>query len=113
VYTYDRYRKPPPKRESRSVHKSNQRAGACSKKYDCKIRIALERDVLSGQWESKVLFGAYNHKPSADPSAYPSYRIAALDLDISAQIDRLSSSGLNNTQILAVIRRKKPTVLLS
>ena len=69
--------------------------------------------MLSGQWESKVLFGAHNHKPSADPSAHPSYRIAALDSDISTQIDRLSSSGLNNTQILAVIRREKPTVLLS
>ena len=68
--------------------------------------------MLSGQWESKVLFGAHNHKPSADPSAYPSYRITALDLDTCAQIDQLSSSGLNNTQILTVIRRKKPAVLL-
>ena len=113
VYAYDRYRKPPPKRESRSVHESKERKGTRSKKCDCKIRVALEKDMLSGQWESRVLQGAHNHKPLADPSAHPSYRIAALDSDISAQIDKLSSSGLNNTQILAVIRRKKPTVLLS
>ena len=55
VYAYDRYRKPPPKRESRSVHESKERTGARSKKCDCKMRVALVKDMLSGQWESKVL----------------------------------------------------------
>ena len=71
VYACDRYGKPPPKRESRSVHKSKERKGTRSKKCDCKMRVALEKDMLSGQWESRVLQGAHNHEPSADPSAHP------------------------------------------
>jgi hypothetical protein len=60
----------------------------------------------------KLVKGAHNHERSADPSAHPAYRIAALDSEIYTQVENLSSAGLNNAQILAVIRREKPEVVL-
>ena len=60
-----------------------------------------------------MIKGSYNYDASADPSAYPTYRIAALDFRIVTEIESLTFSGLNNSQILAVIRRSNPSVLLA
>ena len=60
-----------------------------------------------------MIEGSHNHDASADPSAHLPYRIAALDSRIVTEIKSLTLSGLNNSQILAVIRRSNPSVLLA
>ena len=77
------------------------------------MKVALKLDKIAEQWRLDVTERAHNHKASADPSAHPAYRIAALDSKISAQIESLALSGLNNVQILAVVRRDQPSVVLS
>ena len=77
------------------------------------MKVVLKRDISSGQWELVVLEGVHNHEPSAAPAAHPAYRIAALDSATTTQVENLALAGLNNSQILAVIRREKPTVILS
>jgi hypothetical protein len=44
------------------------------------MKVALRLDKITEQWQLEVLEGAHNHEASADPSAYPAYRIAALVL---------------------------------
>jgi hypothetical protein len=51
-----------------------------------------------------VIQGIYNYEASADPTTYPVYRRAALDAEIHIRVENLALSGLDNTQILAVIR---------
>ena len=76
--------------------------------------VALKKDMISGQWELQVLEGSHNHSASADLSAYPAHRIAALDSKIIGQIESLVCSGLSNSQILAVIRHENgPSILLA
>ena len=60
-----------------------------------------------------MIEGSYNHNASIDPSAYPVYRITTLDSRIVTEIKSLILSGLNNSQILAMIRRSNPSVLLA
>ena len=55
-----------------------------------------------------MLEGIYNHGPSIDVSAHPTYRTAALDPDAITQINTLSSAGLGPAQILSVIRKQFP-----
>lgn len=112
VYTCDRYGKGQD-RKNPNLHESKQRKGSRSKKCDCKMKIALKKDVTLEQWQLMVIGGAHNYGPSAAPSAHPAYRIAALEPRVKAQIKELVATGLNNAQILATIRRKEPTVLLS
>ena len=68
------------------------------------MKIALRHDKISEQWEVEVIKGSHNYKASADPSAHPVYRLAALDAQVNAQIESLVLFSLNNAQILAVIR---------
>jgi hypothetical protein len=96
-----------------AIHEKRQRPGSRSKKCGCKMKIALKKDMNSGNWESQVIEGSHNHDASADASAYPAHRIAALDPQIVIQIESLTCSGLSNAQILAVIRHERPTVLLA
>jgi hypothetical protein len=76
------------------------------------MRVILKKDLISGQWELKVIEGSHNHPASADPSAHPAHRIAALDPAIQAQIETLVCSGLSNAQTLSVIRHQHGTKVL-
>jgi len=96
VMTCDRFGKVEATREANTVHSSKQRKGSRSKKCDCKMKVFIQRDEQSGQWELKVYEGSHNHGPSADISAHPQYRIAALDPEVHDQINNLVLSGLNN-----------------
>ena len=96
VFVCDRYGEPESKPKNAHIHKSKRRLGSHSKKCDCRIKVALRLDKITEQWQLEVLEGAHNYKASADPFAYPAYRIAALDLSVYAQIESLALSGLNN-----------------
>jgi hypothetical protein len=113
VYACDRYGKPEAKAKNPDLHDSKKRAGSRSKKCGCQMRVALKKDQITGSWQLEVLKGAHNHNASADPSAHPTYRIAALDPAIRAQIESLAVSGLGNAQILAVLHHQHPEVILS
>ena len=76
------------------------------------MKVALERDNILEHWQVKVIVGVHNHEPSADPSAYFTYRITALDPQTTAQIKSLVLSGLNNAQILTVVRQNDPSAIL-
>ena len=81
------------------------------------MKVALERDDISEHWQVKVIIGAHNHEPpadpSADPSAYLAYRITALDPQTSAKIESLVHYGLNNAWILFAVRQYDPSANLS
>ena len=63
------------------------------------MKVALKLDQITQQWELEVIEGSHNHDASADPSAHLPYRIAALDSRIITEIESLTLSGLNNSQI--------------
>ena len=113
VYICDRYGKPESKPKNPDIHESKRRAGSRSKKCNCQMKVALRQDKITEHWQLEVIQGAHNHEASADPSAHPAYRIAALDPQVNTQIESLTLSGLNNAQILAVVRRGNPSVILS
>jgi len=112
VYACDRYSKPQARAKNPDIHESKQWKGSRSKKCNCQMKVALKRDEISGSWELEVIQGLHNYEASADPTAHPAYRIAALDPRIYAQVENLALSGLNNAQILAVIYRESLSVLL-
>ena len=60
------------------------------------MRVALKKDLISGQWELQILEGSHNYLVSANLSAYPAHRIAALDPVVIVQIESLVCSGLSN-----------------
>lgn len=95
VYTCDRYGKAQSRPKNLELHESKRRE-ARSKKCDCRMKVALEKDELSNQWELVILEGSHNHEPSTAPAAHPAYRIAALDPQVYAQVERLALAGLNN-----------------
>jgi hypothetical protein len=113
IYACDQAGKPQARAKNPNIHESKRREGSCSKKCDCQMKVALKLDQITQQWELEVIEGSYNHNASADPSAHPAYRIAALDSRIVTEIESLTLSGLNNSQILAVICRSNPSVLLA
>jgi hypothetical protein len=113
VFVYDRFGKPESKPKNIDIHESKRRPGSRSKKCDCRMKVALRLDKITEQWYLEVVEGSHNHEASADPSAHPNYRVAALDSQVSAQIESLALSGLNNAQILGVIRRQHSAVVLS
>jgi hypothetical protein len=112
VYACDRYGKPQTSGKKPNIHESKQREGR-TKKCDCKMRIALEKDMISGQWELVILEGSHNHESSAAPSAHPAYRIAALDNSTRVQIENLALAGLSTQQILSVLRQEKSSIILA
>ena len=113
IYACDRYGKPQSKPKNPAIHDSKRREGSRSKKCDCQMKLAIERDETTGKWEVVILEGIHNHEPSAAPAAHPAHRIAALGPDTHAQVERLALAGLNNAQILAVVRQESPSILLS
>ena len=113
IYACDRSGKPPSKKKATNIDESRRRKGVATKKYDCKMRVALKKDNISGQWELHVLEGNHNHEPSADPAAHPAHRNTALDPSVTAQIDNYIHCGLSTAQILITIRREHPSIILA
>ena len=106
IYACDREGKGDSRAKNPNIHEQRRRQGTRSKKCGCKMRIALKRDLISGQWEVQIIEGSHNHLASADPSAHPAHRLAALSSEIKAYIESLVCSGLSNAQILGIIRQK-------
>ena len=112
IYACDRGGKAQSRPKNPNIHPDRQRKGSRSKKCGCDMRVALKKDLISSQWELHILDGIHNHPASADPSAHPAHRIAALDPTIIVQIESLVCSGLSNAQILAVIRHEHSRIVL-
>jgi hypothetical protein len=113
VYACDRAGNYQSKGKNPDTHKSKQRHRTGSKKCDCKMRVALQLDDISGSWKVKVLEPAHNHGPSAAPSAHPAHRLASINPSICAKIKTFASAGLGNAQILSAIRQEYPATLLA
>lgn len=112
VFACDRMGKYNSKGKDLGLHKSRQRNGTGSKKCGCLMRVEIRLDTLSGQWILRVLEGAHNHGPSADPTAHPAHRTAAITPATRAEIGRLSLSGLTTSQILSTLRTSDSTIPL-
>ena len=95
VYACDRSGKAEdgPRARAANIHLSKRRSGK-TKKCGCRIKVAFKKDLISGSWTLSILEGTYNHESSADPTAHPTYRVAALDSNVIAQIKTLSAAGL-------------------
>ena len=113
IYTCDRAGKYDPKGKDPNTHESKQRTKTGTKKCDCRMRVSLSLDNISGNWGLKVLEAIYNHGRSTDPMAYPAHRIALIGPEIHARIDSFAKAGLSIAQILTAIRQESPGVLLS
>jgi hypothetical protein len=111
TYVCDRFGKPQASR-NKEVDPSKKRKNTGSKKCDCKMKIALKRDDISGYWELSVVEGSHNHSASL-ASAHPAHRLAALDPIVTAKIDALAVSGLTVSQILTLLRKDYSTLLLN
>ncbi len=96
IYTCNRYSKLVARLKNPDLYDSKRRTGSRSKKYDYQIKVALIKDKITGSQQLQVLKGDHNHNASTDPSAYPMYRITALDPIIRAQIESLAVSRLRN-----------------
>jgi hypothetical protein len=94
VFTYNRFGKLQ-QRDNTIIYNLKKRKGSRSKKCNCRIKLALKLDSISGHWQVNILKGVHNYKSSADPSAHPTYRIATLDSQIHTKIKALASTGLN------------------
>ena len=105
IYTYDRAGKYDPKGKDPNTHESKQRTKTGTKKCDCRMRVSLSLDDISGNWGLKVLEATHNHGRSADPTAHPAHRIALIRPEIRARIDSFTKAGLSTAQILTAIRQ--------
>ena len=112
VFTCDRGGKYDAKGRDPAVHKSKQRASTGSKKCGCLMMVELRLDHLSGNWILKVLEGAHNHVAVTHVTAHSVHRNSALTTEVRAQIDILSQSGLNPSQILTILRKTTPEIPL-
>ncbi|PSS08718.1 hypothetical protein M430DRAFT_69958 [Amorphotheca resinae ATCC 22711] len=92
---------------------SKQRLSTSLKKSRCKMGVELRLDHISGNWSLSVLEATHNHDRSADPKAYPAYRIAALKPNAYAAISTLGRAGLSTSQILSTLRIEYPEALLT
>jgi hypothetical protein len=93
VYVCDRFGNPRVNKNIPTVHESKKRSGSASKKCGCTMKLVLKQDLISEHWALSIIEGAHNHESSVDAAAHPTYRIAALDPVIIAQIKTLSASG--------------------
>ena len=82
IYACDRQGRTQSKSQNPDIHPQRHQKGARSKRYSCRIQVVLKKDPKSSLWELEVLEGSHNHTASADPSAHPTHRIAALDPSI-------------------------------
>jgi hypothetical protein len=76
------------------------------------MRVVLTSTSIEG-WSLTVLHGAHNHERSADISAHPAHRIAALSSENCDLVKTLSNSGLSMAQIMATIRQEDPEAILT
>jgi hypothetical protein len=104
LFVCDRAGKYNPKGKKTDVHPSRKRKNTGSKKCGCMMRVSLIQDLLSGQWETKVLEGSHNHGSSADATAHPAHRIAATTLETRASINELAKSGLKRSDFVNATR---------
>ena len=55
VCVCDRYGRPQTKGKDPKIHESRKRQNTGSKKCNCTIKVALEKDNISGSWQLRVL----------------------------------------------------------
>ena len=86
LYDCDRAGTYDSKGKNSAIHSSRQHNNTASKKCGCKIRVAGVYEA--GSWALKIIEDTHNHGLSVAPIAHPTHRIAALPLEVCAEIIR-------------------------
>jgi hypothetical protein len=113
IYVCDRAGKYDSRGKKEHVNESNRRKQTGSKKTDCKMKVALVRDKISGSFQVSVINGEHNHARSADSAAHSVHRLAATSAETVARIDSFAKAGLSNAQIVSSLRSEDIGVTLS
>ena len=99
LYDCDRSGTYDSKGKNLAIYSSRQHNNTGSKKCGYKIRVAgiCQEDRA---WALKIIKDTYNHRPSVALVAHLAYRIAALPLEVCAEIIRNWQAGMTNSTIL-------------
>ena len=100
-------------RRDPDVHPRKQRKNTGTRKEGCPFKVEARKDTdRQATWSVYMMEHRHSHDASESVAVHPSHRRAALTSEDVAHILNLASSLHSTTQILAVLRKERPSIAL-